>query len=255
MLKEISFTEVEKSVVEEHNNLRRDPKSYVSLLNRAMTYFRRNNVLHYIGETPFKTKEGKPGVQDAIRFIEKCSPVPELKASHELSLAAKDYLADIQKDESAELETRCYERIEKFCEWDISCSQNLSFGLVKGENILTNLIINDGDGMKYSRQNLFDPELRYIGVAAGPSRLYEVCVVIYYASRVRKLNTIVDEKDYYSDYINVCDKVKARKIDITKARNTIEKEFETKVNNKTKKILKSIYEFEDGSTYIVENEK
>ena len=71
-------------------------------------------------------------------------------------------------------------------------------GLKIAETIILNLLIDDGVEKRNQRYNLFHPDFKYIGIAAGPHREYGICVVIGYAMDVRPLGS---EPKNVSDFI------------------------------------------------------
>ena len=43
------------------------------------------------------------------------------------------------------------ERIEKYCQWDGAIAENLDFGFKSAENIMINLLVDDGVKARYQR--------------------------------------------------------------------------------------------------------
>ena len=100
-------------------------------------------------------------------------------------------------------------RLEKYCDRDGAIAENLDFGFKIPENIIMNMVIDDGDENRYQRKNLFYPDFRYVGIGVGPHREYGICVVIEYAYNIREKGT---------QYINVDEFIKKHvKVNIEKA--------------------------------------
>ena len=55
----------------------------------------KNSLIREEGKRPFKTREGKAAVLDAIEFLKQAEPVRELRYNSELSLAAKFHVEDV----------------------------------------------------------------------------------------------------------------------------------------------------------------
>ena len=274
----IDYEGIEKEIYKEQNELRKNPKSYIEKLKDSLKYYQ-NNILSKDGEIPIPTYEGIEAVKDAINFLQNQKPVPELVYSKDISLSCKDIIEDIGPKglvthEGTEAKN-IYNRIEKYCEWDGVLAENLDFGFKKPENIIMNMLIDDGDENRYQRKNLFYPDFKYVGIAVGPHRDYGFCVAIEYALNIREKG---------SDHIDVDDFIKKNvKINIGDDENNInEKDNKKIINNpfqdgdpdapdntislrvekeekeihgKIIKITKKIFTLDDDSQHIVEIEE
>ena len=197
MSSNIDYEELEIKIFKEHNALRKNPQSYIKKLENSLNFYS-SNILAKENETPIPTYEGVKAVKDAINFLKSQQPVKELIYNKELCLSCKDLVNDIGpkgliSHEGTEIKS-LYNRLEQYCEWDGAISENLDFGFKIPENIIMNMLIDDGDENRYQRMNLFFPDFKYMGVAVGPHRDYEICVVIEYAYNIREKGT---------QYINV----------------------------------------------------
>ena len=274
----IDYEGIEKEIYKEQNELRKNPKSYIEKLKDSLKYYQ-NNILSKDGEIPIPTYEGVEAVKDAINFLQNQKPVPELVYSKDISLSCKDIIEDIGPKglvthEGTEAKN-IYNRIEKYCEWDGVLAENLDFGFKKPENIIMNMLIDDGDENRYQRKNLFYPDFKYVGIAVGPHRDYGFCVAIEYALNIREKG---------SDHIDVDDFIKKNvKINIGDDENNlnekdnkkiinnpfqdgdpdapdntislrVEKE-EKEIHGKIKKITKKIFTLNDDSQHIVKIEE
>jgi hypothetical protein len=275
----INYQKIEQEIFKLQNEIRKDPQSYVEKLENSLKFYQ-NNILSRENEIPIPTYEGVEAVKDAITFLKNQQPVPELAYNKEMSLSCKDLINDIGPKGLVSHEgienKNLYNRLEKYCDWDGAIAENLDFGFKIPENIIMNMVIDDGDENRYQRKNLFYPDFRYVGIGVGPHREYGICVVIEYAYNIREKGT---------QYINVDEFIKKHvKINIEKAidennseednkkvinnpfqdgepdapDNTIslrvEKE-EKEVDGKPMKITKKIFTLDDESLHIVEIEE
>ena len=193
----INYKKIEEEIFKQQNEVRKNPESYIEKLENSLNSYQ-NNILSREDEIPIPTYEGVEAVKDAINFLKNQRPVPELIYSKEISLSCKDLINDIGPKglvthEGTEIKN-IYNRLEKYCDWDGAIAENLDFGFKIPENIIMNMIIDDGDENRYQRQNLFYPDFKYVGIGVGPHRDYGVCVVIEYAYNIREKGT---------QYINV----------------------------------------------------
>ena len=240
----IDYDEIEEEIFKEQNKLRKKPECYIKKLENSLNYYQ-NNILFKENEIPIPTYEGIEAVKEAINFLKNQEPVPELIYSKDISLSCKDLVKDIGpkgliSHEGTEIKT-IYNRLEKYCEWDGAIAENLDFGFKIPENIIMNLIIDDGDENRYQRQNLFFPDFKYVGIGVGPHRDYGICVVIEYAYNIREKGT---------QYINVDDFIR-RNIKLNNG-NENEENNDNEYNNEEEN-KKIINPFQDGEPDAPDN--
>lgn len=266
MTKAIDYEELEDEVFKAQNEIRKNPQSFIPKLKDTLKYFR-DKILHKPGEDPIQTYEGAQAVEEAIEFLKQQRPVPELKLCKEITSACRDHCKDIGPRGQTTHEgidgKNISDRIEKYCEWDGACAENLDFGFRRADNIILNLVIDDGVKERYQRANLFHPELKYCGVGAGLHKDYGICVVIGYTRGVRQLGSEpVDVSDFIQEYIkNTMGKKESKneyqEDDPDAPDNTISLKIEKLTKNfggRSKKITKKIYTLDNGAQHIVEIE-
>lgn len=275
----INYKKIEEEIFKQQNEVRKNPESYIEKLENSLNSYQ-NNILSREDEIPIPTYEGVEAVKDAINFLKNQRPVPELIYSKEISLSCKDLINDIGPKglvthEGTEIKN-IYNRLEKYCDWDGAIAENLDFGFKIPENIIMNMIIDDGDENRYQRQNLFYPDFKYVGIGVGPHRDYGVCVVIEYAYNIREKGTQYINVDQFIKRIvkisteNENDENEDEE-DNKKVLNNpfqdgepdapdntislrVEKE-EKEVDGKVMKITKKIFTLDDDSQHIVEIEE
>lgn len=266
MKQNINYEEIEEQVAIEHNRIRKDPNSYIVKLQDYQKHFR-EKVLHQPGEDPIQTYEGKEAIELAIQFLKTQKPVGELIYNKNISKACKDHVNDIGPKGFTSHEgsdgKNISDRIEKYCEWDGACAESIDFGFKNAENIIMNLLIDDGVKERYQRKNLFHPELKYVGVAAGPHKDYGILVVVGYTKGVRNLGEEAkDVSDFIRDYIkNTMNKDKKKNAfqeddpdapDYTVSVKIVK--LNKMIKGKNRKITKKIYTLDTGAQHIVEIE-
>ena len=279
MSTKIDYAKIEEEIFNEQNKLRKNPKSYIQKLEKSLNYYQ-NNILSKENEIPIPTYEGINAVKNAINFLKSQEPVQELIYSKEMSLSCKDLVNDIGPKglithEGTEIKN-IYNRLEKYCDWDGVIAENLDFGFKIPENIIMNLIIDDGDENRYQRKNLFYPDFKYVGIGVGPHRDYGICVVIEYSYNIREKGTQyidVDEfikKNVKLNYENEISENDNEEENLKKINNPfqdgepdapdntvslkVEKE-EKEVDGTIMKITKKIFTLDDDSKHIVEIEE
>ena len=264
---EIDYDELAKQLFVSQNKIRKDPTSFLPKLKHWSTKFRKNT-LFLLNENPLETFEGLQGVEEAMRFLSVQKPVPELIYSEELSKAAKDHAIDMGENgligHDSSDGSLLSDRIERYSEWDESCAENIDLGFKVADNIILNILIDDGSEGRNQRINLFSTNYKYIGIGCAKHKDYNHCSVFIYVKALRDLgqapnvgiNFMQDyiQKTFYKRYVvnrfqeedpDAPDETIG--IKITKCHKTI--------GGKDKKITKKIYTLRDKSLHIMEIEE
>lgn len=202
---EINYEDLAIEVFNEQNRIRTDPSSYIEKLERALTFFK-GKVFRHPAEIPIETYEGEEGVKNAIQFLKSQEPIDPLKHSKELSQAALDHANDIGSKGLSSHEgsdgNGISDRIERYIEWDKAIAENLDFCYKFAENIVMNLLIDDGTKEKHQRTNLFNREFKFVGVGCNQHKTFKTCTVIDYAKGLHEIGEEpTDVTNSVQDYI------------------------------------------------------
>jgi uncharacterized protein YkwD len=178
------WEQLKKDVAKEHSKIRKNPKSYIPLLEKVIKYFK-GKVIYKPGETAgLITNEGKSAYEECIQFLKVQKPVGELIYDEELSRAAQDHADDIGPagicDHYGADGSSMDERVERYVEWDKCISENIDFGANTAEDIIISLIVDDGIPERGHRKNIFQPEIKYIGVGIAEHSEYRICTILDY---------------------------------------------------------------------------
>ena len=264
---EVEYDKLAKDLFISHNKIREDPKSFILKLKKWSKKFR-EKTLFLLNENPLETIEGINAVEEAIRFLSVQKSVPKLNYSEELSKAAKDHANDIGEHNlhghDGSDGSMLSDRIERYTEWDDSCAESIDLGYKNADNIILNLLIDDGSEGRNQRINLFSTNYKHIGIGCAFHKSYNHCSVFVYAKSLREIgqapnvgiNFMQDyiQKTFYKRY--VVNKFQEEDADapddtidvkITKCYKTI--------GGKEKKITKKIYTLKDKSLHIMEIEE
>ena len=189
---QIDYHEIEQDVFNSHNDCRSNPFNYIIKLREITNYFK-DKLYHHPLEDPIETHEGIDAVEDAMNFLKSQKPVFPLEYSEEISKACRDHISDIGPKGLTTHEgsdgKNITDRIEKYCEWDGMVAENLDFGFRIGDNVVMNMLVDDGIKEKLQRKNILSKEFKYIGVGAGPHKIYGICVVVGYAKNIREIGS------------------------------------------------------------------
>ena len=192
---QIDFIAIQRDLFIELNNLRKNPKSYIPLIEAEMKLLKKNNILKKLDSNlQIQTTEGKDAYLDAIKFLQLQQPVPPLKEETRLSSAAMDLVKDIGKrgivshqDQNGQYVS---ERIEKYCEWDYSAGEVIEVSSKNPQDILISLLVDDGLKNRPDRKTLFNQKYNFVGIGTGPHLEYEIVTVIVFTGSIRQKGTL-----------------------------------------------------------------
>ena len=172
----------EMAVVSELNKARTDPGQYVSYLQKLRASYRGNTMTRFDGRQ-MDTKEGVAAVDEAIKALQSQRPVPALKASGGLALAARSQVKDqgqmgMTGHEGTDGSTPL-ERARRFGRPRSTVGENIAYGFPHPRDIVVCLIVDDDVEDRGHRHNIFDSQYRCVGVSIGQhrSRFSMMCVM------------------------------------------------------------------------------
>jgi Cysteine-rich secretory protein family len=172
---------LEDQVLEHINQVRQDPTGYADRLRNLRPHFVGNAL--YAPENPRgqMTREGLRALDDAIAFLERQRPLPPLDRGELLVLAAQDHVADqgpsgtrghVSPDGATPAE-----RVRRHGGGTL-VGEGISYGYADAEQVVRQLVIDDGVPDRSHRLLLFNQELRYAGIGCGSHRRYgHMCVI------------------------------------------------------------------------------
>ncbi|MET3710315.1 hypothetical protein ABIC65_000995 [Sphingomonas trueperi] len=172
---------LEDQVLDRINYLRANPAAYADRLRQLRPHFRGNTL--YLPDRPrgLITREGVDAVEEAIAFLELQPPLPPLSRAELLGLAARDHVV-VQ----GALGTRGHfspdgaspgDRVQRRGGGRL-VGEDISYGYADADEVVRQLVIDDGVPDRGHRELLFNRELRYAGVGCGSHSAYgHMCVI------------------------------------------------------------------------------
>lgn len=173
---------VEKDVVFEINKLRSDPGRYTTLYlvpkrgNYSGKLYRRP------GQVDIMTAEGVRGLDECISQLKKSKAFHPMLPSRGLSRAAADHAMDQAKTGSighaGQDGSTAAIRMNRYGTWEKTAVENISYGQDRAQEIVFQMLVDDGVPSRGHRRNLLQPAFRFIGLGLGTHPKYDhVCVI------------------------------------------------------------------------------
>jgi hypothetical protein len=176
---------LERDIVEELNRARTDPRRYATSLEGDLRFYRGNLFRRPTDESALQTREGTAAVLEAIESLRKTKPLGALRSSSELTKSARDHVRGqaprgLMNHKGTD-GTMAWDRVSKYGRWETKVSENMTFGPATGRDVIAALIIDDGIKDRGHRRNIFDPEIKIVGVSCAPHKTYRLMCDIVHA--------------------------------------------------------------------------
>ena len=185
---------LEKEVIFELNKVRSNPKRYAEEYMEELRVFYDGKVFTYPGQTPIKSTEGISPLNECIELLKKIDQMPILKPVEGLAKAADLLTEEQQKYGGIGHISRNgntpQNRIERFIDWYICSSEDITYGSFEARQIVITLLIDDGVPDRGHRQNILSQCFRFAGVSFSGHPTYHSMCVIDYIGDYKKNNSI-----------------------------------------------------------------
>ena len=189
-VRQIVFTDMEKDVVRQVNDLRANPKQWAAYLK---------NLGPVKGRLILSRQDGKridadaaaERIEESVSFLEGASALPPFRVSSGLSLAARDLLKDhgpkgLTGHRASDGSTP-ENRIMRYGQWEGKSAENVIYGYKDADSLLVGLLIEGGSQGWDQRRNVFDRNLNLIGIACGAHKVYGAMCVIDFAEKYAEM--------------------------------------------------------------------
>lgn len=172
---------LESRIWREVNLARSDPSAMADYLSGWLSGFDSSGLVRP-GRRRFLMKEGRPAVEEAIRFLRAHKPVPPLSFSTGMSSGARDLVLDLgPRAVVSHVGTDgslVKDRVARYGTIRRKAAELIQFGTTDAREIVALLIVDDGVPGRGHRRVLFDDDYHVMGVALGPHAGYRsMCVI------------------------------------------------------------------------------
>ena len=174
-------------ILNEINLARQSPTKYAEYLNEMLKYFKNNNILLYpYSKIGIQTKEGVEAVNEAITFLNIQDELESVEINKYLNHIAKQYLMEIIDKDLNDIDKDDLENvINEYGDYIGYFGRSIEFGGENARQVISNLIICDGDDIRSQRDSIFEKSIKYIGIATSKHKIYENCTVILYSTKFK----------------------------------------------------------------------
>jgi hypothetical protein len=169
----------DRELLDEVNQLRKDPKKYAEKINKYISYFD-GDVLNLPGrKAGIRTHEGPKAYQEAVNYLSRQNPVEPLDPSKGLFRVAQDFLRRIQRKNADASSVDVDAIIDKYGTYYGDFIRATDYGGQNPEQSIINLIVSDGDRNRRQRESLLSSSYKLIGGATGTHPMFHNCTVIF----------------------------------------------------------------------------
>ena len=192
-LKIRDFYSFSLQILNEINYAREHPDEFVEKLKELQGTIEdsKDNCL-FIENVPFIYTNLSGSLNDAIKFLENQNEIPKLIYNKTITQAC-DYLLDELvshdglDDENAN-DFSLENRLSKFGHPFGENYELIDYGMFDPEFIVINFILGDGDKNKFERNIIFNPKVKYVGIASGILSSEKICTIINFCEEFFDLN-------------------------------------------------------------------
>jgi len=183
----IELKKLSLSILRAHNQVRTDPSSFIPKLEAMLPMFE-GNKLRLSPQFAILTKEGASAVNECIKVLANAKPIGPLKDDMPPGLvrAAKDHALDCGKPGGEGLGhtgsdgSSSEMRISRYGDWKKTMGENISFGRTTGDDVVIQLLVDDGIPSRGHRKNILNPDFGVAGIYCATQPRFGCCAVIDY---------------------------------------------------------------------------
>ena len=184
---------LEQATIDEINLARSNPSAYIKFLEDFKQLYRGREI-HYPDGLVLVTNEGVAPLDEAITFMRLLKPLPPLRLSAGMVLAAKDHMNDLVKTGKSGHKgsdgSTVGDRLSRYGTWADSLGEDIVYHSRSARDDIVALIIDDGTSTRGHRKNIFKSDFHAIGIALSPPlKSGTLCVITFAGGYLDKPTT------------------------------------------------------------------
>jgi uncharacterized protein YkwD len=160
----------ERDLLTEINDARARPQVYASYLEKLKPMFS-GREYRRTGQPALMTEEGWSAVEDAIKFLQATKPLPPLRLSQGLYLAAQSHVKDQSSSggvgHKGSDSTFIEERAKPYGTWQGGIGENITYGNDSARERILTWLIDDGFPSRGHRRRLLSNDYNVAGISCG----------------------------------------------------------------------------------------
>jgi len=160
----------ERDLMNEINDARAHPEVYASYLEKLKPLFS-GKEYRRTGQPALITEEGWSAVEDAVRFLQTVKPLPPLRFSRGLYLAAQSHVKDQNSTgktgHKGSDSTLIEERVKPYGTWQGGIGENITYGDDSARERILTWLIDDGFPSRGHRRRILSSDYNVAGISCG----------------------------------------------------------------------------------------
>jgi len=176
-----ALSEPERDLLNEINDARAHPDVYVSYLQSLQPMFT-GKEYRRTGHPALITEEGWLAVEDAIKFLQTLKPLPPLRFSQGLYLAAQSHVKDQSFSgglgHKGSDNTLIEQRVKQYGVWQGGIGENITYGDDSARERILTWLIDDGFPSRGHRRRLLSTDYHVAGISCGSHPEFSVMCVL-----------------------------------------------------------------------------
>lgn len=175
-----------QEVIDQVNRVRTNPQAYAAYLENFRSCYSQDGMFHAPGRRTLRTREGITALDDAIRTLKRASAQTPITASDLLAGAGRELINAQQQTGQIGHGSSPMDRMQHYGSWENMVGENVAYGAPTAEQVVYNLVVDDGERSRGHLKNILQPGFRMAGVSKGNHPIYGSICVIDFASDFRR---------------------------------------------------------------------